>query len=178
MIRIVFRYWFVKLAGIICSMVLVCSCLAALTDSQPASTEESLKQFLQAWDDDMSTQYITAFHDLNADGIPDAIVYLTGRKWCGSGGCTTLILKQAGHSWQIVTKITLTRRPIRVLEKVSNGWHSIGVWVQGGGIKDGYESELNFDGISYPKNPTVTPARRLNLKSEGVVVITSPELGH
>src|SRR5712692_10275993 len=117
--------------------------LAQLTfgqDSAPRAAEESLKQFLQSWDNDKTTRYVAAFRDLNGDGTPEAIVYFIGKDWCGSGGCPTLILTRDAGSWRIVTKITITQPPIRVLTNTSHGWRSIGVWVQGGGIQQGYEA--------------------------------------
>lgn len=176
MMNIVSRCRFVNLAGIICSTLLVFSCFAetqAQPDSQSSLAGESLRQFLQTWDGDKTTRYVATFQDLNTDGISEAIVYLTGRKWCGSGGCNTLILTRDGSSWRVVTKITITRPPIRVLTSISNGWHNIGVWVQGGGITQGYEAKLIFNGKTYPRNPTVHPARRLKEKLTGEDVITS-----
>jgi hypothetical protein len=61
----------------------------------------------------------------------------------------------------VVTKTTVTRPPIQVLASKSNGWHDIAVRVAGGGIANGYDAELSFDGRKYPSNPTVPPARRV-----------------
>src|SRR5438128_5047455 len=169
----------VALLAAVCSSLLVIICLAEAqgTPGAPLSAQqESLKRVLQSLDDSKSTRYIAAFRDINDDGIPEAIVYLIGREWCGSGGCNTLVLARDGTSWRIVATITITRPPIRVLPDTSNGWHSIGVWVQGGGIQTGYEVELRFDGKTYPKNPSVPPARRLE-KSTGEIVIPSAENG-
>ncbi len=149
-----------------------CPVQAGAIGPAASAAEESLKRFLQSWDKDKTTRYIAAFRDLNGDGTPEAIVYLMGN-WCGSGGCTTLILTQDAGSWRIVTRITIARLPIRVLTNTSHGWRSIGVWVQGGGIRSGYEAELRFNGKSYPRNPSVPPARRLTGKPAGEVVIAS-----
>lgn len=175
--KIVSRCWIVSLVVMICSIILTNNFFAnelAQTDSRSLSVEESLEQFIQIWTGDRTTRYITAFKDLNNDGTQEAIVYLTGSKWCGSGGCTTLILAQDGSSWRIVTKITITHPPIRMLPSISHGWHNISVWVQGGSIQKGYEAELIFDGKMYPTNPTVPPARRLEEQSTGEVLIPLP----
>jgi hypothetical protein len=124
-------------------------------------------------DDNKTTRYIAVFWDLNSDGTQEAIVHLVGRKWCGSGGCNTLILTPSGNSWRIMANVAITQPPIRVLTDTSNGWRSIGVWVQGGGIQPGYAVELPFDGKTYPKNPSVPPARRLEQEPAGEVVIPS-----
>jgi hypothetical protein len=141
-----------------------------------ASQRESIRRFLQTWDrnKNKATQYIAAFPDLNGDGVPEAIVYLANG-WCGNGGCNTLILAKDSNSWRVVTNITITRPPIRVLASSSRGWHDIGVWVQGGGIQPGYEAELRFDGHTYPRNPSVPPARRLSEKVAGEVMIPSAQ---
>jgi hypothetical protein len=138
-----------------------------------SSDEESIRKFLQSRDDDKTTQYVAAFRDLNGDGKPEAIVYLIGKSWCGSGGCRLFIFQKNGASWKVVTTMTITNPPIRMLDTASNGWHSLGVWVQGGGIQPGYEAELRFNGKSYPKNPTVPPARRAAKNLGGKVLIDS-----
>jgi hypothetical protein len=106
---------------------------------------------------------------------PEAIVYMIGNNWCGSGGCNTLILTPHANSWSIVTDISITLPPIYVLTDKSNGWHSIGVWVQGGGIQPGYEAELRFDGKTYPDNPTVPSAQRLSRNPTGKMVIATTQ---
>lgn len=158
---------------------LACACATKTQgpDATSPEAEESLKRFLQTLDNDKTTRYIAAFRDLNGDGKSEAIVYLLGRNWCGSGGCNTLILAPDGSSWRIVSNIRITRPPIRLLTRTSHGWHSLGIWVQGGGIQPGYEAELRFDGKSYPKNPSVPPARRLTGHLEGEVIIPSVQDG-
>ena len=145
----------------------------------PSSVELSLKKFLQNYDDgdDKTTRYLSAFVDLDGDGKNEAIVYLMGGPWCGSGGCPTLILVRNGVGWKILKYITITGPPIRVLSSTSHGWHDIGVWVQGGGIQPGYEAVLSFDRKTYPGNPSVSPARRLGRKIGGEIVIPSIEGG-
>jgi hypothetical protein len=147
------------------------------TGTSPPKAEQSLKRFLQTFDDDKTTRYVAAFRDLNNDGKPEAIVYLISKEWCGSGGCNTLILTRDDDSWRIVTNITITRPPIRVLRKTSNGWHDLSVWVQGGGIQPGYEAELQFNGKTYPRNPSTPPARRLAGEVPGEIVVPSSQGG-
>src|SRR5579884_3649184 len=108
--------------------------------------QESLKVFLQnqfgrASQGGDKTRFVAALVNLSIDTTTQqAIVYVTGDGWCGSGGCNTLVLARSGNSWRVVAKITITRPPIRVLDETSHGWHSIGVRVQGGGIQPGYEA--------------------------------------
>lgn len=167
------NFWSLTIIGMFIQLFFVNNCFAQskLTDS---SYEESVRSFIQSWDSDKTTKYLVSFQDLNGDGQSEAIVYLMGGKWCGSGGCSTLILTQDKNSWKILTKITVTRLPIRVLFSVSHGWHNIGVWVQGGNVKNGYEAELMYDGRSYPRNPTISPAREIKEQVEGNIVISSP----
>jgi hypothetical protein len=151
--------------------------------AQSPTAEDSLKIFLQGalrrpgLNDDKTTQYSVAFVELNDEGKNEAIVYLTGQSWCGSGGCVALILSLEGPSYKVVTKITVARTPIRVLKAKSKGWHNLGIWVQGGGIQSGYEAELHFDGKSYPTNPSIPPARPLAARAPGEVAVPSNPLG-
>jgi hypothetical protein len=142
--------------------------------------DNTLKKFLQnyqgtpATENDKTTRYFVAFGDLSGDGTPEVIVYLTG-PWCGSGGCTALILARNDASYSIVTKITTTWPPIRVLTSTSHAWHDITVWVRGGGIIPGYEAKLRFDGKTYPGNPSMPPASRMTGKVAGRIVISGSE---
>jgi len=142
--------------------------------SQDATTKSSLRTFLQRFDGDLHGRFIDAFVDLNGDGKSEAVVYLMSNDWCGSGGCTTLVLVRHGQSWKLMTKVTITNPPIRLFTTKSNGWRSIGVWVQGGGIQPGYEAELRFDGKRYPANPSIPPARRLPGNPDGQMLIAPP----
>ena len=138
-----------------------------------APTPPSLSRFLQQIVHDRDARYVAVLRDLNGDGIPEAIVYILSNASCGSGGCNALVLRIDHDSWKITTKITVCQLPIRVLKKKSSGWSSLAVWVQGGGIQPGYEAELDFNGRSYPGNPTVPPAMRLDGPTAGETVIGS-----
>ena len=148
---------------------------------QPAKTsaaDESLRRFVRGYvkadSSDKGMVYSGALVDLNGDGTNEAIVYLGGHEWCGSGGCTLLLLRPEGSTYRVITKITITQTPVRVLNSRSRGWHDIGVWVQGGGIQPGYEAVLRFNGRTYPTNPSVPPAQRVTQRPAGRVVIPAP----
>ncbi|HYR86702.1 MAG TPA: hypothetical protein VE422_21625 [Terriglobia bacterium] len=120
--------------------------------------------------EDKTTRYFEAWADLNGDGKQEAIVYIAGESWCGTGGCITVVLEPKDSSYEVITKMTITRPPIRVLTSASYGWHSLTVWVQGGGVQ-GYDAELQFNGKSYPTDPSIAPSRRFDGKAEGEIVI-------
>ena len=141
------------------------------TSKPPLKIENSLKQYLQSLDNNESTRYTVAYRQLSSRKKLAAIVYLYGEKWCGSGGCNTLVLDQSNGIWKIVATISITRLPIRILKGTSHGWRNIGIWVQGGGIQPGFEAELRFDGKTYPKNPTALPYRQSSSRLEGEVAI-------
>ena len=82
-----------------------------------------------------------------------------------------LVMAPKGASYRVVTATAVTQLPIRVLAAETNGWHDIGVWVQGGGIQTGYEADLPFAGETYPTNPSTPPARRLEGKAAGEIVV-------
>ena len=165
----------IALAGL--AAALVTECTAQLPSKQAAvsaNANASLRAFLQVFDTGLEDHIVAAIADLNGDGRREAVVYLTSKHWCGSGGCTTLILVRDDDYWRLLSKIPITRPPIRLLRTKSNGWRNIGVWVQGGGIQPGYEAELRFDGKTYPANPSMPRARPLKGKTEGEMLIGLP----
>jgi hypothetical protein len=57
-----------------------------------AAEESSIRTALRAWAKQSTPPvYRYALVDLNADGIDDAVVLLTDKAYCGSGGCTMVI---------------------------------------------------------------------------------------
>jgi len=157
--------------GMLLLLLLACSGYPQSVEGNQAGLVNFLRGYTRASAFNAS-MFESAFVDLNDDGVKEAIVYLTGREWCGSGGCTTLILEPQKRSYRVVTRITITQLPIRVLDSETNGWHDLAVQVAAGG-RVGYEAGLQFDGTGYPSNPSVPPAKRLNTKAQGKVVIPS-----
>jgi hypothetical protein len=158
-------------------LFLAASCPSRSQPQPSSAKEDSLKSFLRHYlgdnvGNDKTTRYSFAFVSLRDDVTQQVIVYVTGHAWCGSGGCTTLILTAKDSSYQVVTKLTVTRPPIRVLTSKSNGWHDIGVWVQGGGIQPGYEAEVRFDGKTYPSNASTSQRTIDNVAGEVVIPVS------
>ena len=108
-----------------------------------------------------ATRLQIAWADLNGDGRPEAIVYVSGAEYCGNGGCTLLILERTAESFRLRGRTTITRLPIGVLRHRSSGWRDLTVFVAGGGILPGYRATLPFGGMRYASNPSVPPAHRL-----------------
>lgn len=102
-------------------------------------------------------EYKRADIDLNRDGRPEALVYVTDRDYCGSGGCTFYVLTKQGRSYRTVMRSTVTQLPIRLLPTSSRGWRDIGVTVSGGGVARPYLARMRFNGTRYPANPSVQP---------------------
>src|SRR5262245_11350950 len=156
---------------------LICCVLLLLSNVAGAERKKNvaLERALQEWRAESTEEirYIPAFADLNEDGKPEAIVYILGKDECGSGGCPTVIFTPSGTGYKLVAEIPLTHPPIRVSRRKSHGWHNLIVFVAGGGIVQGYNAELAFDGKSYPDNPTVPPARQVKDGRRSKVLIPS-----
>lgn len=103
-------------------------------------------------------RYRAATADLNRDGADEIILWAQEPVMCGSGGCALFVLTPQGRRYRVVTRMTVTRPPVRVLATSTRGWRDLGVRVSGGGIGQPYEARMRFDGRSYPRNPSVPPA--------------------
>lgn len=123
-----------------------------------------------AAEEDTSIRVNTTEVDLNDDGYRDVLAYVHGETLCGTGGCNLFILQAKKGTYELITELTITWPPIRVLESKSNGWQDIAVWVQGGGIQPGYEARLRFDGKTYPSNPSLVAAEK-GVPARGKIVI-------
>ena len=119
----------------------------------------AVKAFLRNYINDpgnRTTQFSYAPVSLG-DKKQEIFVYLTGPDWCGSGGCTALLLAPVGSSFRVIDKFTLVWLPIRILTSKTNGLNDIALRVRGGGILPGYTAILRFDGRRYPANPSLAP---------------------
>jgi hypothetical protein len=102
--------------------------------------------------------------DLNGDGRPEALIYGMDTAGggdadlCGTGGCNLYILSPTESGYRLMTKMTVTRPPVRVLPATTHGWHDLGVLVAGGGIES-RQARLRFDGTGYPSIPPCLPPR-------------------
>lgn len=135
----------------------------------------ALRSFLQKnvgmgpkFDKDM--RYSFAVVSLHGHSKGQIIVYLSGMAWCGSGGCTELLLEPHGSSFRIINKFTLARLPIRILPSKSHGWHDLAMPVGGGGIIHRYLALLRFNGHKYPSNPSMAPKLPTKLAGTGTEV--------
>lgn len=143
-------------------LFLLVSCSSSTT-AQPSLDEEvardTIKTLLKGRiaENDKSIMVSNSFVDLNGDNENEVVVYAFGDTICGSGGCNVYILERKGSQYRQVTKLTISRPPIRVFTDRSMGWANLSVWVQGGGITPGYEALLRFDGETYPSNPSLEP---------------------
>lgn len=105
--------------------------------------------------------------DLNGDGKEEIFVRFLGPYFCGSGGCTFLLLDSYG---EIITKFTVTRAPIFVESTKVNGWSVLLV-------KDaGVFKELVFENGAYPSNPSVLPKAPYDAPSGHAEVMFHDEL--
>ena len=149
-------------------VILLAACFAT---SQ--SSLDSLAKVLQGYvgtpdAESKTTEFAVAFVDLRDDERKEAIVYLSSDGWCGTAGCTMLILAPEGTSYHVISKIPAVRLPIRVLTAKTNGWHNIGVVGRKSATEPLYEAILSFDGKSYPY---VSDGAELHGKIEGKIVM-------
>lgn len=154
---------------------------AAQAGSGP--TNASIRGFLQGYlqsggHSDNTARYSVANVSLN-NNKKAFVIYITGDAWCGSGGCTAMIVKPEGQSFKVINKITLARLPIQILPTKTRGWYDLAMPVGGGGSTSHRFALLKFNGKKYPSNPStatlvkptgLAAGRSLPLKEPGELV--------
>ena len=111
--------------------------------------------------------------DLDGDGSDELLIYTGGAMVCGSGGCPLSVLRLTADGPEVLAQTTVTQLPVGVLDTSTNGMRDIWVTTVGGGAPE-QTRKLSFDGKSYPKNPTMTPAE--TIEAPGTVVIALGEM--
>jgi hypothetical protein len=130
-------------------------------------TEEYLKDDLAVMPaEDRKFQFYQI--DLNGDGNREIFVRFLSPYFCGSGGCTFLLLDEYG---EVITRFTVIRAPIFVEDNRKNGWAVLLV-------KDGdVFRELAYEDGSYPSNPSVVDKAPYDAPSGHAQVLFDEELG-
>ena len=131
-----------------------------------AAGEAAIDAAIRAWArKSTAPAYEYVVVDLNDDGVPDAVVLITDHEYCGSGGCTMVVLRGKSEEFRLVSSSTVTRKPILLLQGVRNGWHTLSVRVEGGGVAPS-QVLMRFAHNRYPGNPTMQPrAKQSDLKA-------------
>ena len=143
------------------------------TAPMPSATGPDLQAFLTARTADaMAPLRYTSGQWSDAETRLVFVQFL-GPEYCGSGGCTLLILRPEGTGFSVLGEVTITNAPVRVLTSRTHGLPDIAVRVSGGGATP-HEALLPFDGTRYARNPTVAPARPTEA-APGVVVIADDQ---
>lgn len=93
-------------------------------------------------------KFIFYQYDLNGDGKKEIFVGLTGMYFCGSGGCTALLLTNAG---KLIDTFTVVDYPIIIDTQKTNGWDNLLM------MSNGAYHLMKFNGQKYPQNPSVEP---------------------
>lgn len=102
--------------------------------------------------DSLSRKFAFFSYDLNDDGKKEILVALTGPYFCGSGGCSPLILD---HQGETITQFSVSEYPIVVDNAKTKGWKDLFIYSAGA-----YHI-LKFDGRKYPSNPSVQPKLKI-----------------
>ncbi len=128
--------------------------ISVSTDAAALKSQQFAQVILEYTQENSLPRYSLSMTDLNNDGIEDAIVLLQGQNWCGSGGCTLLVLQGlAEEKYQVVSVSTVVDSPIYALSYRTNGWRDLMVYSKGTG-----SVRLQFDGNKYPSNPSLLAA--------------------
>ncbi|KAB7770127.1 hypothetical protein CKY51_05075 [Xanthomonas maliensis] len=110
----------------------------------------------------------------------DAVVYINDNSYCGSSGCTLLVLADdrssatAAPRYHPVSGFIVAKPPILALTTSHHGWHDLGVLVSGGGITEGYTATLTFDGARYPGDPSLPTRQKTPVAETASVLIDRP----
>jgi hypothetical protein len=150
--------------------MLLCGTVQASDAIAPQPLTAAIYKFLSLRGDASTPTFEFALTDLNGDGIDDAVVLLTDRQHCGSGGCTLVIFKGVNSGFSLVSSSTITLLPIRVSADSSHGWKTLIVDSGGTGTV-----ALQYNGSRYPSNPSLQEkASFQQISASRVVLATVP----
>jgi hypothetical protein len=132
--------------------VMLCLTAAGSVASEPQSLLSAIRSHLKLSMGSETPVHVFALTNLDNDGVPDAVVLLTDRAYCGSGGCTVEVYRGTPLGFTFVCGSTLSSKPILVSPESSHGWKTLIVASKRSG-----SVLMSFDGRRYPLNPSMQP---------------------
>ena len=96
--------------------------------------------------DSLSRKFIFFEYDLNGDSKKEIFIGLTGPYFCGSGGCSIMLVDNQGNE---ITNFTVSEYPVVIDNNKSKEWNDLFI------LSNGKYHIMKFDGKKYPSNPSV-----------------------
>lgn len=129
-------------------------------DSSAAEVRSGIERYLKTYlQDDLKVmseedrKYSYDTFDLNNDGRKEIFVALINSYFCGSGGCTLLILNP---DFTLNSRMTLVGNfPIQASSKSTHGWRDLVIPSKGDHL-------MKYNGKKYPSNPSTQPKVKLD----------------
>lgn len=113
--------------------------------------DATIRAFLSGWGGGSPKGTRFTCRSVGSGSSTEALVYLSDREDCGSGGCLLLVLApRVDGGYSLLGHILTVWPPIRVLSSRTNGRNDLVAGVAGGGILPGYNAKLTYNGKSYP----------------------------
>lgn len=95
--------------------------------------------------------------DLNGDGRKEAVAWVTGRFYCGTGGCSLQVFRRTKSGWRLFADAGIAHTPIKLLAIRTHGWRDLSEWQYGGGTYRPFEAWLRFNGREYNNQGAKVP---------------------
>lgn len=126
------------------------------TETAAALVRETVVNYIEPHDDTPEASlWRIAWADVNNDGLEDALVLAGDPDWCGSGGCTLLIVeavptfdREELGEYFVAAEIEMVNAPIRLSAQKTAGWSDLIVQSE-----NGEPRRLRFNGETYPFSP-------------------------
>lgn len=138
---------------------------AAVIDPSDQALATSMQSILAEMDAPLHSTYDFRRIDLNDDTRRDALVLFKTPYgyWCGTHGCTMLVMEAHNDHFTLVNSIQPVRPPIYASDFSSNGWKDILIRVSGR-WSEAKTVSAKFNGSEYPLNPdAIEPAAGENV---------------
>ena len=131
-------------------LLVACGLGFARIPHEPRSSH--IEMTLDKLNEGTKVDYRMGWFDLDGSGDQEAVVLMMGSNWCGTGGCTLVVLKHDAGSWTVVSRVPTSRLPVVALEGRTNGWRDLAVITQGGGDIARKQIVLRFQKGGYVKD--------------------------
>jgi hypothetical protein len=133
-------------------------------DPDDSMIDVAIQDYLKSSKGPLFSHYDYTRTDLDGDGRREALVLFSGPHsyWCDMNGCSLAVFKAEDNHFTLMSEMFPVRGPLYISSNKTDGWRNLIIPVTGLTYAKAKNVAMQFDGMTYPRNPIFEPGIQLS----------------